>query len=234
MMRRIWMHKLGQRFAIVTLGGAAMLITGVGGALAAGGYGPAPPLPPRVPGGYQCMVSRTLTPVGGTIGPVTIDGASVTLIVPAGAFPVPVQITLCAPELGARGNAGFRGFRVVAGVGIQVQENGSTYPGTFLKPLTLDVSSSSITASSIVVVWNGTAFVTVPDATARSGEVTASFDTDPDFAVLTPVGVAPTAIPGATSAATGKPLLGEGILAGVFLLLGASGLGFARSRRAKD
>ena len=41
MMRRIWMHKLGQRLAIVMLAGAAVLVTtGAGGALAAGGYGP--------------------------------------------------------------------------------------------------------------------------------------------------------------------------------------------------
>jgi hypothetical protein len=38
MMRRIWTRKLGQRLAIVTLAGAAMLVTtGAGGALAAGG-----------------------------------------------------------------------------------------------------------------------------------------------------------------------------------------------------
>jgi hypothetical protein len=236
MMRRIWMPKLGQRFAIVVLGGAIMLINGVGAALAAGGsYGPPAPVPPTVPGGYFAVVtSQTITPAGGTIGPLTINGASVRLVVPAGAFPVPVQITLTAPDLGAIGNAGFRSFSVVAGVGIQVQENGSTYPGTFLKPLTLDISSSSITSSSLVVVWNGTAFVTDPSATVRSGEARSSFDTDPDFAVLTPAGTAMTAIPGATSASTGKPLLGEGILAGVLLLLGASALAFARRRRADD
>jgi hypothetical protein len=234
-MCRIWMRGLGQMFAIVMLGCAAMFITGVGRALAAGGYGPPAPVPPNVSVGYHCAVtSQTITPAGGSVGPVTIDGAAVTVIVPAGAFPVPVQITLCAPELWAAGNAGFRNFKVVAGVDIQVEENGSTYPGTFLKPLTLDMSSSSITASSIVVVWNGTAFVTVPGTTARSGEVTASFDTDPDFAVLTPVSPATTAIPGATSAPTGKPLLGEGILAWVLLLLGASGLAFSGRRRAND
>ena len=234
MMRRIWMYKLGQRLAIVMLAGAAILVTtGAGGALAAGGYGPPAPVPQTVPGGYSVVVtSQTITPAGGTIGPVTINGASVTLIVPAGAFPVPVQITVTAPNLGAISTAGFRGFKVVAGEGIQVQENGSTYPGTFLKPLTLVTSSPSITASSILAVWNGTAFVTDPDSTARSGELKASFDTDPDFAVLTPASGATTAIPGATSAVTGKPLLGEGILAAVVLLLGASGLEFARRRRA--
>ena len=236
MMCRIWMHKLGPRLAIVMLAGAAILVpTGAGGALAAGGYGPPPPVPPTVPGGYSVVVtSQTITPAGGTIGPVTIDGASVTLIVPAGAFPVPVQITLTAPHLGAIGTAGFRRFKVVAGVGIQVQENGSTYPGPFLKPLSLDMSSSSITASSILAVWNGTAFVTDSEFTALSGELKASFDTDPDFAVLTPAFGATSAIPGATNAVTGKPLLGEGILAAVVLLLGASGLEFARRRRAEQ
>jgi hypothetical protein len=234
MMRRIWMHKLGQRLAIVMLAGAATLVTtGAGGALAAGGYGPPAPVPPKVPGGHCVVVtSQTITPAGGTIGPVTIDGASVTLIVPAGAFPVPLQMTLTALNRCAIGTARFRCYKVVAGVGIQVQENGSAYPGPFLKPLSLDISSSSITASSILAVWNGTAFVTDPEFTALSGELKARFDTDPDFAVLTPACRATTAIPGATSAATGKPVLGEGILAGVMLLLGASGLEFARRRRA--
>ena len=139
---------------------------------------------------------------------------------------------MTAPDLGAISNAGFRGFKVVAGEGIQAQEIGSAYPGLFLKPLPLDTSSSSITASSILAVWNGTAFVTDPDITALSGELKAGFDTDSDFAVLTPASGATTAIPGATRAVTGKPLLGEGILAAVLLLLGASGLEFARRRRA--
>ena len=54
-----------------------------------------------------------------------------------------------------------------------------------------------------------------------------SFDTDPDFAVLEPT----VPIQGATSAATGVPLLGEGILAGALILLGAGGLAVAVRRR---
>ena len=234
MMRRMWMHRLGQRLAVMMLAGAAVLVTtGAGGARAAGGYGPPAPVPPAVPRGHCAVVtSQTITAAGGTIGPAGINGALVTLTVPAGAFPVPAQVTLTAPDQCGAGAAAVRCFTVVAGVGIQVQENGSAYPGPFPKPLSLAISSPSITASSILAVRNGTALVTDPDMTARPGELTASFGTGSDFAVLTPACRATTAIPGATSAVTGKPLLGEAILAAVLLLLGASGLGFARRRRA--
>jgi len=231
MMRWIHMCRLGRMMAIATLGGAALVVASAGGALAAAGYGPPGPPPPPVPGGYSVVVtSQTIGPAGGTIGPVNVNGTSVTLTIPAGAFPVPVQITLSAPDLAAIGTAGFFGHSAVAGVGIQVQENGSPYPGTFLKPLTLTMSSSSITSSGIVVVWNGTAFVAESAATVTAGSATVSFDSDPDFAVLAPTGTG--AIPGATTAATGQPFLGEGILAGLLLLLGATGLGYARRRRA--
>jgi hypothetical protein len=232
MMRWKHMHKLGRMMAIATLGSAVLVVANAGGALAAVGYGPPGPPPPPVPGGYSVVVTSqtVIGPAGGTIGPVNINGVAVTLTIPAGAFPVPVQITLTAPDLAAIGTAGFFGHSAVAGVGIQVQENGSPYPGTFLKPLTLTMSSSSITSSSIVVVWNGTAFVAESAATVTAGSATVSFDSDPDFAVLAPSGTG--AIPGATTAATGKPFLGEGILAGLLLLLGATGLGYARRRRA--
>jgi hypothetical protein len=177
------------------------------------------------------VTSQTIGTAGGKVGPVSVDGITTTLTIPAGAFPVEVQITLTAPDLAAIGAAGFAGHSAVAGVGISVQENGSTYPGTFLKPLTVTMSSSSITSSSVVVVWNGTAFVTESSATVTAGSATVTFDSDPDFAVLA-AGTATGTVPGATTPTTGKPFLGEGILAGVLLLLGAAGLGYARRRRA--
>lgn len=215
--------------AIVTLGAAAMTTVAAGGALAADSYGPPPP-PPSVPGGFFVVVtSQTIGPAGGTIGPVRVGALHMTLTVPTGAFPVPVQITVTAPTVSKIGSAGFAGYRAVLGVGIQVQEHGSTYPGTFLKPLTLRNSSSLITSSSIIVVWNGTAFVIDRGAKTRPGLGTVSFDSDPDFAVLRPTGVA---IPGATSAPTGKPFLGQGILAAALVLLGTGGLARARRLRA--
>lgn len=226
------MRRIGPRTAIVALGSATMLVTGAGGALASSGYGPPSPGAPSVPGGYSAVVtSQTIGPAGGKLGPLSVDGVTVTLTVPAGTFPVAVQITLTAPNLAAVGGAGFAGHRAVAGVGIQVQEHGAVYPGTFLKPLTLTMSSSSITTSSVVVVWNGSVFVTEPGATLAAGSATVTFDRDPNFAVLAPTGTAASGIPGATGASTGKPFLGEGILAGLLLLLGAAGLGYARRRR---
>jgi hypothetical protein len=196
-------------------------------------YGPTAPVA-TAPGGFAAVVtSRTIGPAGGTIT-VTVDGVDVTLTVPPGAFPVPVQITVTAPDLAAIGNAGFAGLFAVGGVGIQVQENGSPYPGTFLKPVTLSMQSSGITSSSVVVVWNGTAFVTDSSATVTAGSATVSFDSDPNFAVLSPSGTARAPIAGATTPMTGEPFLGEGIVAGVLLLLGAAGLtAVIRRRRAK-
>ena len=116
---------------------------------------------------------------------------------------------------------------------VQVEENGVPYPGTFLKPLTFTIRSSSIVSSSVVMVWNGTAFVTEPDSTVASGAAIVSFDTDPDFAVLSPLAGTATAIPGATKAVTGKPFLGEGILAAALVVLGISGLAVGYRRRVR-
>lgn len=233
MMRWRQMRRLGPRVAIVMVGSAALAVAAAGGALASTGYGPPAPVAPAVPGGFSAVVtSQTIGPASGKIGPVDVDGIPTTLTIPAGAFPGRVQITLTAPNLAGVGAAGFAGHSAVAGVGIRVQENGSTYPGTFLKPLTLTMSSSSITRSSVVVVWNGAAFVTESSATVTAGLATVSFDSDPNFAVLASAGTAASTIPGATGATTGKPFLGEGIAAALLLLLGVAGLGYARRRRA--
>jgi hypothetical protein len=203
---------------------------------AAAAYGPPPPATGVAPPGSYSAVrtSQTITPAGGTIGPVVVDGATVTLVIPAGAFPVSVQITITGPNLFAVGDAGTAGYKAVAGVGIQAQENGSAYPGTFVKPLTLTIRSSSITSSSVGVVWNGTAFATETDTTVASGVAVVRFDTDPDFAVLSPLATtAAVPIPDATKSVTGKPFIGEGILACVLIVLGASGLAIGWRKRAR-
>src|ERR1039457_5792082 len=135
MMHWMRMRGIGPRIAIVALGSAAMFVTGAGGALASTGYGPPAPGAPAVPGGYSAVLtSQTIGPAGGKVGPVSVDGITTTLTIPAGAFPVEVQITLTAPDLAAIGAAGFAGHRAVAGVGIGVQANGPAHPGHLPPP----------------------------------------------------------------------------------------------------
>ena len=145
--------------AVIAVITAAFLLGPVRAAMAASTYGPPRPgTGAAPPGGYSNVItSQTITPAGGTIGPLMVDGAIVTLVIPPGAFPVSVQITITAPDLNAVGDAGLDDYKAVAGVGIEIQVNGQHYPGTFLKPLILTIRTSSITASSVVVVWNGTA-----------------------------------------------------------------------------
>jgi len=215
--------------ALVLLAGSALFLGGAGGARAATAYGPPPPPVPPVPGGFVAVVtSVTIGPHGGTIRPVRVGVLLVSLRVPSGAVPIPVQITLTAPDVEGIGDAGFPGFDTLGGVGVQVQQNGAPYPGVYLKPFVLDLAAASISRHSLVVNWNGTRFVTDPTARLASQSAQVTFDTAPeDFAVLDPEGP----IKGATTAATGKPLWGEGILAGALLLLGTGGLAAAGRRR---
>jgi hypothetical protein len=173
------------------------------------------------------VTSVTIGPAGGTIGAVRVDGFLDKIVVPAGAFPVPVQITVTAPNVRAIGDAGFPGFEAIGGVGIQIQRNGVPYQGDFLKSLKLDTTSPSLTRSDVVVRWNGRRFVDDHSVDLDGHMDQVGFHTDPDFAILAPT----VPIQGATSAATGVPLLGEGILAAALLVLGACGLAVTVRRR---
>jgi hypothetical protein len=219
---------------MLMLGGAVAWGTaGVAFAATAGRQSVPPPVTtPTPPGGFTFVLTTvTITPAGGVVGPVTVDGTPVTVHVPAGAFPSDVQITITAPDLAEI--TPMPGFHVVAGVGVGVSLNGSPYPGTFLEPVTVTFSSPRITPTSAVVVWNGSAFVTDPNSTTMAGSASVSFDTDPAFAVESPNTSAVTPVPGATAPTTGEPFLGEGILAGVLVLGGTGGLVVSRRRRVK-
>jgi hypothetical protein len=225
------------RLSAVALIGAAAASGTAAEAFAAtptggGGYGPPPVTTPAPPGGFTAVVTTvTIGPAGGTIGPVSVDGTDLTVRIPAGTFPLPATVTVTAPDLSTITRPA--GFIAVAGAGIQIALNGAAYPGTFLKPITAIFRSPLITASSDVVVWNGTSFVTDPDSTTTAGVASVSFDTDPDFAVETPVNAKTTPVPGATVPVTGKPLLGEGVLAGALVLAGAGGVAASRRRRSR-
>jgi hypothetical protein len=198
-----------------------------------GGYGPSGGgTTLSIPGGYASVAATvTVGPAGGTIGPVSVDGAGVTVSVPAGAFPERVQVTLYAPYLS--GIPALPGYQIVAGVGVQVTLNGQPYRGAFLKPLTVTVSSARIGASSVVQVWNGSSFVTDSASSTAAGSATLSVSSDPYFVIQTPVSATWTPISGATSANTGEPFLGEGIAAGTLLVAGSAGLAMRRRRRTE-
>lgn len=222
------MAVMGAMVALGT-GGEALAATASPGSLA---YGPPAPPVAVPPGGFTAVVtSVSIGPAGGTIGPVLVDGAELTITIPAGAFPETVQITVTAPDLA--GIAPLAGYGDMTGAGILVTLNGAPYPGTFLKPVTATFASAGITAASVVLVWNGTAFVVDANSAATAGHEAVSFDSDPDFAVESPLTTAVTKVPAATTPVTGKPLLGEGILAGLLVLLGTGGVVLSRRRRVR-
>jgi len=191
---------------------------------------PPPGTNPTPPGGFSAIVTcQAVSPAGETIGPVGVAGAVVAVHIPAGAFPANVQICLMAPDLGVIPPT--PGFTVVAGVGVEVTLNGAPYPGTFLMPVTVTITSPRITASSQVVVWNGSSFVNDPNSTTIAGSASVSFDSDPAFAVESPTTSKTAPVPGATTPVTGEPFLGESILAGLLVLGGTGGLAVSRRRR---
>jgi hypothetical protein len=226
---------INRRLSVVALvaTGVLGLATAAGASIAAvGQYGPPPPAPgPALPGFSTVLLSETVGPAGATLPTVTADGATWTLVIPPGAFPADVQITLTAGDLATLGPAAFTGYTITAALGVQVQEmNGTPYPGTFLLPLTLTSHDPAYTAASVVGIWNGTSLTPYTNTTSAPGVVTISFDTDPDFAIMTPTGHAEHAVPAATKPVTGKPVMGAGILAAVLVAVGIGGLTVRRRR----
>jgi len=222
-------------FAIVVLTAAAVCApagTALAATSAGSQYGPPAVIKPASEGGFTAVITTVTIPTsGGTVGPVAVAGASLTVSIPPGAFAEPVTITVTSPNLASI--PPMAGTRVVAGAGITVGLNGAPFPGTFLKPLTATFTSPNITAGSVATVWNGSSFVTDPSSTSSAGTETVTFDSDPDLAVMTPVSTPPQPVPGATVPVTGVPVVGEGLLAGALILGGAGGIAASRRRRAR-
>jgi hypothetical protein len=203
-----------------------VFLLGTGVAFAAGsGYG-APPAAPGGTGAFSTVVAvKDISGATGGTATATVDGASITFDIPAGDFTGTVQAVFSAGDLAAIGTGGFGGTAVTA-FGVQVDQNGHKLAGPFSKPLTATVTDGAITASSVVYVGSNGTFTPASGWTTSAGKATGSFSVDPDFLVdtpavpATPVGVA---IPGATTATTGKPFFGEAIGAALLALLGAFG-----------
>jgi hypothetical protein len=133
------------------------------------------------------VTSQTCDPAGCTIT-ARIDGLLDAVIVPAGAFSTPVQITLLAPNVRNLGDAGHSDYRSVGGIGILIQVNGTTFTGTFAKPITVDLSGREIRPRDRVAVWNGTSFSFIGGTeTGETEEFSYDSGAEQDFAVLTPL-----------------------------------------------
>lgn len=187
-------------------------------------YGPPPPPAVTPPGGFTAVVTTvTIGPAGGVVGPVTVDPASLSVNVPAGAFTKPMQVTVTEPDLAQI--TPMPGYYNVSGAGVIISYDGVKYTGTFAKPVTVNFTSNQIWPASKLLVWTGSAFDVAPGSMAGTGYAMTSFSHDPYYVVQSP-----TAVPRATVPVTGEPFVGEGLLAGLLVLAGAGGVVLSRRR----
>jgi len=177
-------------------GGLALAAANSGIALAS--YGPAAPVATDpAPGGYYCVLtSQTVGLAAGEIGPLHLSGGRAVLRFHRRTFGRQYQLTLTQPFgrhgqcQGGRsiGDAGFRNFWAVAGLGVLVQQDGADYHGRLGAPLRLRLDSRMISRDSLLVAWNGRRFVRVAGAVVRSGSVRADVTAGADLAILSPAG----------------------------------------------
>jgi hypothetical protein len=173
-------------------------------AAAQAGYGPPPPAPPGVPGGFsQVVTSQIIGPKAECIRHLRFDGLRGSLCIRRHTFLQRVQLTItepfvrdspaldaydgrnrrtCGPGIGI-GDAGFPGYCAFTGAGILVQINGVDDGNPFHKAMILRIHWRP-RLSTIVVVWNGRRFVRARHDTDRPHSVRIRVRRDADFAVL--------------------------------------------------
>lgn len=208
---------------------------------AAGGYGPTPPSN-GAPGGFTTVVTSQLVGPGGGSVSATVNGKAVSITVPPGAFRSTEDVVVTAPDLGAVQNAlstlGFSGFNAVAGVGVAILDtNGNKATGSFPVPIQVTISGSGLGASGEKVLsLTGPASATTLSASMGSNAVTIAITSDPNLVVINPTtgsGTGGRAVPGATTAFTGKPFTGERDLALALAALGIAAVGVGAVRRVR-
>lgn len=200
--------------------GMSLALAGPAGA-AGSGYTPpsppptSPPTPTTCPAG-NVITSLTIPPGGGTVT-ATVDGSTVTVSVPAGAFPDGAQVAIV--EFSAA--VAPTGDTIVLAFGIDFCVNGTKFTGTFSPAATVTVSNPAIRPGQTLYQQIGTTLVPI-SAQISNGSLSFSIDTDPNFVLVTAVGPAATVIPGATSVVTGKPFLLEELVGGLLVLFGST------------
>jgi hypothetical protein len=211
--------------AVAVAGGVTLLSTAP--AFAAGtGYAPPPTPTPGTsatagaPSGFTTVLTtQTIGPAGGTL-----SAGGVTVTVPAGDFTVATQVSIVSGTLSAlTGLPG--GATPVVAIGVVFMQNGVKVTGTFPSPIKVTITNSSITAADQLYVFqNGSAVpatsdVNISGITVADGSVTFMVTADPYVAVLA-LASSSGVVPAATTAATGAPILTEGVLGGLLMVGG--------------
>jgi hypothetical protein len=148
----------------------------------------------------------------------TVDGATVTVDVPAGALPsggAQVEITDITPVTTIPS-----GTTLVLAFGVNFCVNGAKFTGTFATPVIVTVTDPAIAPGQTLYVQTATGLVQITPTSISDGSFTITITGDPSF-VLVAATTSATVIPGATSVVTGKPFLLEGLIAGGLVLFGS-------------
>jgi hypothetical protein len=197
---------------------------GSGASGGGGGGGGAPPSP-------SATVCPTITVDPGTGGSGTCDGVTVTVPAqnPVGAC-TNILVNITVNPVGAiavtNPPAGFsQAYAVTAA--FTCSNTGAKFTGTLNPAATVTVTNAAIAPGRPIFEFVNGAWSQVTPATVTAGSATFTVASDPQFVFYE------TTIAGGTVAVTGKPVVGEGILAGVLFTLGLLGVwGATRRRRA--
>jgi hypothetical protein len=186
-------------------------------AFAANGGSGAPDVPPinlgGTPGGSTVLCTFQVAPAGGTVG---CSGISVTVGPTTGG----VQVVLSS-GLGPA-------CTVTPAIGVAFFDptTSQKFTGTFNAPVSVTYTNGAVEAGETVLIfdsatgqWIPAPSGTVTSASTSDGKVTLSATGTATFSVQSEVACG-AEIPGATVVTTGKPFLGESLLAGGLMIGG--------------
>jgi len=215
--------------AALVAGGGAVALASPAWAAGSGYLPPSTFTVGNVPGGFsQVVTTQTLTTAGGSLSG-TIKGATIAMSVPGGALPADTQVVIYAPTDLQQVSGAVAGISIV----FLNASTGQPLTGTLGKAASVTITDSSIKSGDIVQEWNGSTYAPYSDASVTSGSATITFTSDPSF-VVTPSTLSPASVPQATTPTTGVPVLGEGLLAGLLVGAGATGVVLVLRRRSNS
>ena len=165
---------------LVFLASVTFLTSGIRSAYAAGsGYGSGSAGAPGQVGNYSNVASVQSVGSGGGTVTAVVDGATVSVTVPAGDFTSSVQIVFLSAT---NPTSGFTGTVELA-FGVQVDQNGIKLNSSFTFPILVSVTDPAITAGSTVSTLSGSGYTTASGWTTTAGHASGSFSVDVDYLI---------------------------------------------------